>query len=116
MGRFIQQHLYTLLILPAAIALLLIIAFPLVYSLWMAVHEYSMGATTPPLFVGAANYLNLLRNQRFQETVCERFFSSAEVTGLLQRSGLIGLESSDFNFADDPTVGNLKTWWVARKG
>lgn len=56
------------------------------------------------------------RYQRFQETVCERFFSSAEVTGLLRRSGLIGLESSDFNFADDPTVGNLKTWWVARKG
>jgi SAM-dependent methyltransferase len=56
-----------------------------------------------------------LRYQRFQETVRERFFSSAEVTGLLQRSGFIVLESSDFNFADDPSVGNLKTWWVARK-
>ena len=73
-GRFIEQHLYTLMILPAAITLLLIIAFPLVYSLWMAVHEYSMGATTPPLFVGAANYLKLLWNQRFQETVPRTFY------------------------------------------
>jgi multiple sugar transport system permease protein len=73
-GRFIECHLYTLMILPAAIALALIIAFPLVYSLWMAVHEYSMGATTPPLFVGAANYLNLLWNQRFQETVPRTFY------------------------------------------
>jgi len=57
------------MILPAAIALALIIAFPLLYSLWMAVHEYSMGATTPPKYVGAANYVNLLWNQRFQEAV-----------------------------------------------
>jgi multiple sugar transport system permease protein len=62
------------MILPAAIALALIIAFPLVYSLWMAVHEYSMGATTPPLFVGATNYLNLLRNLRFQEAVSRTFY------------------------------------------
>jgi multiple sugar transport system permease protein len=74
LGGFIEQHLHTLMILPAALALLLIIAFPLAYSLWMAVHEYSMGATTPPLFVGAANYLELLRNQRFLETVPRTFY------------------------------------------
>ena len=56
------------------ITLPLIIAFPLVYSLWMAVHEYSMGATAPPLFVGAANYLQLFRNQRFQEAVPRTFY------------------------------------------
>ncbi len=73
-GRFVERHLHTLMILPAAIALALIIAFPLAYSLWMAVHEYSMGATTPPVFVGAANYLNLLWNQRFQEAVPRTFY------------------------------------------
>lgn len=63
-------------------ALLLIIAFPLAYSLWMAVHEYSMGATTPPLFLGAANYLKLLRDHRFQETVPRTFyFTFLGVTG-----------------------------------
>ncbi len=62
------------MILPAAITLLLIITFPLLYSLWMAVHEYSMGATTPPLFVGAANYLKLLRDHRFQEAVPRTFY------------------------------------------
>lgn len=81
-GHIINQHLYTLMILPAAIALLLIIAFPLAYSLWMAVHEYSMGATTPPLFVGVANYLKLLRDHRFQEAVPRTFyFTFLGVTG-----------------------------------
>ncbi|HWU39613.1 MAG TPA: sugar ABC transporter permease [Candidatus Acidoferrum sp.] len=61
------------MILPAAITLALIIAFPLLYSLWMAVHEYSMGATTPPKYVGAANYVSLLWNQRFQEAVPRTF-------------------------------------------
>jgi multiple sugar transport system permease protein len=73
-GRLVERHLHTLMILPAALALLLIIAFPLAYSLWMAVHEYSMGATSPPLFVGAANYVGLLRNLRFLEAVPRTFY------------------------------------------
>jgi multiple sugar transport system permease protein len=73
-GRIAERHLYTLMILPAAIALTLVIAFPLLYSLWMAVHEYSMGARTPPLFVGTANYLNLLWSGRFLEAVPRTFY------------------------------------------
>jgi multiple sugar transport system permease protein len=62
--------------------MLLIIAFPLAYSLWMAVHEYSMGSTSPPRFVGAANYLQLARDQRFLEAIPRTaYFTALSVLG-----------------------------------
>jgi multiple sugar transport system permease protein len=67
------RHTYTLMILPAALTIFLIIAFPLAYSLWMAGHEYSMGATGAPPFVGLANFRGLLSNQRFLEAVPRTF-------------------------------------------
>jgi len=67
------HHVYTLMILPAAVTILLIIAFPLAYTLWMAVHEYSMGASGPPPFVGLANYRQLLSNERFLEAIPRTF-------------------------------------------
>jgi len=66
---YLDHHLFTLMILPAALTLLLIIAFPLLYSVWMSVHEFSMGATTTPRFLGAANYVKLLSDKRFLEAI-----------------------------------------------
>src|SRR5262245_27732072 len=71
--RGLGRHVYTLMILPAAVTILLIIAFPLIYTLWMALHEYSMGAADRPPFVGLANYLELLKNQRFLEAIPRTF-------------------------------------------
>jgi multiple sugar transport system permease protein len=71
---WLERHTYSLMILPAGFALLLITAFPLAYSLWMAVHEFSLGATSPPRFVGMANYLQLLSDPRFQAAVPRTFY------------------------------------------
>jgi len=71
--RGLGRHVYTLMILPAAVTILLIIAFPLAYTLWMAVHEYSMGASGAPPFVGLANYRHLLSNERFLEAIPRTF-------------------------------------------
>ena len=38
MGLWLGRHTYTLMIVPAALTILLIILFPLVYTLWMALH------------------------------------------------------------------------------
>ena len=65
------------MILPAVVTILLIIAYPLVYTLWMAVHEYSMGAAGPPPFIGLANYRQLLANQRFLEAIPRTFLFTA---------------------------------------
>jgi len=69
MGLSLERHTYSLMIVPAAVTVLLIIVFPLIYTLWMAVHEYSMGANAPPRFLGLANYVEAFRNQRFLEAI-----------------------------------------------
>jgi multiple sugar transport system permease protein len=69
MGLWLGRQTYTLMIVPAAVTVLLIIVFPLVYTLWMAVNEYSMGINATPRFLGLANYLQAFRNERFLEAI-----------------------------------------------
>ena len=71
--RGLERRIYTLMILPSALTILLIIIFPLAYTLWMAVHEYSMGANAAPRFVGLANYLQSFKDQRFLEAIPRTF-------------------------------------------
>jgi SAM-dependent methyltransferase len=50
-----------------------------------------------------------------EETVFERCFTRSELRGALNGSGFEVHSADDFNFAGIPEVGELKTWWVARK-
>jgi multiple sugar transport system permease protein len=74
MGLYLGRHTYTLMIVPAAVTILLIILYPLVYTLWMAVHEYSMGVNAAPRYIGLANYLQAFSNQRFLEAIPRTFY------------------------------------------
>jgi multiple sugar transport system permease protein len=74
MGLRLGRHTYTLMIVPAALTILLIILFPLAYTLWMALHEYSMGGNAAPRFVGLANYLHSFKDQRFLEAIPRTFY------------------------------------------
>ena len=47
------------------------------------------------------------------ETVTEKFYTTAEVSGLLSEASFTVRECEDFNFTSNPAVGKLKTWWVA---
>ncbi len=53
--------------------------------------------------------------ERKAEIVRERFYPQDEIGELLRRAGFAVLESGDFNFTPDPMVGEIKTWWVARR-
>ncbi|HEX9014808.1 MAG TPA: sugar ABC transporter permease [Chloroflexota bacterium] len=70
----LEHHTYTLMMIPAAVVLLLIIAFPLVYSLWMSAHAFSLGSTGGPRFIGLDNYLQLLKDSRFVQAVPRTFY------------------------------------------
>ena len=73
-GLWLGRHTYTLMIVPAAVTIVLIILFPLVYTLWMGVHEYSMGGNAPPRFIGFANYLEAFQSRRFLEAIPRTFY------------------------------------------
>jgi hypothetical protein len=49
------------------------------------------------------------------EIVNERWYPNDEIASLLERAGFDVLQVEDFNFTDRPEVGNIKTWWVAKK-
>jgi ubiquinone/menaquinone biosynthesis C-methylase UbiE len=53
--------------------------------------------------------------ERRVETVRERYYPRDEIGELLRRAGFQVLESADFNFTPNRLVGEIKTWWVARK-
>jgi len=74
MVLWLERHTFTLMIVPAAVTVLAIIVFPLIYTLWMAVQEYSMGANAAPRFLGLDNYVEAFRNQRFRETIPRTFY------------------------------------------
>src|SRR4051812_38381782 len=54
-------------VLPALIVVLAVIVFPWVFTIWMSLHEWKVGA--PTTFVGLANYWRMPRDPRFVEAV-----------------------------------------------
>lgn len=55
------------------------------------------------------------RYEQFSEVVRERHYPAQVVAQLLNQVGFEVLQSEDFNFTDRKEVGEIKTWWVARK-
>jgi multiple sugar transport system permease protein len=54
-------------VLPALIVVLAVIVFPWIFTVWMSLHEWKVGA--PITFVGVGNYLRLPNDPRFIEAV-----------------------------------------------
>jgi len=52
---------------------------------------------------------------RFTEVVQERYFPNDTVASLLRRSGFRILQREEFNFTKIREVGDIKSWWVARR-
>jgi multiple sugar transport system permease protein len=59
-----EKHIHDLMVLPLMIFLLLMVAFPLAYTIYLSFTEWSMG-TTPPLFIGIENYKDILTEPDF---------------------------------------------------
>ena len=54
-------------IVPALVVVLAVIVFPWLFTIWMSLNEWKVGA--PNTFVGLANYLRLPNDPRFVEAV-----------------------------------------------
>jgi ABC-type sugar transport system permease subunit len=62
--RWGQPRAGLLFILPSSLIILVFVIYPIVQSLWMSLHDWSMFQTVHP-FVGLANYRQLLHDHRF---------------------------------------------------
>lgn len=66
-----------LLSLPALIAILSVMGFPLLYLGWMSLHSWSLVGFEPPRFVGLRNFSQLAGDGRFVEALGRTFWFTA---------------------------------------
>lgn len=59
--------------MPAVLFVLLMMLFPILYTVRISFYEWSMSSTTPPKWVGLSNYMALLSDGRFWVTVKQTF-------------------------------------------
>jgi multiple sugar transport system permease protein len=76
-----------LLLLPASVLLLVFVAYPLVYGIWLSFTDMLIGV--PGNFIGLANYAELLRDSTFHQTVRNSFVYTAVTTVFKLTGGLI---------------------------
>jgi len=69
-----DRNLKWMYILPALIFVLVMMLFPIAYTVWISFYEWSMSAVTPPSFVGLANYIDLFKDERFQDALFNTFY------------------------------------------
>jgi multiple sugar transport system permease protein len=62
--NWIEKNAYNIFMAPTILFILLMVMFPLLFTLYLSFTEWSMG-TTAPRFIGLENYINLIRDERF---------------------------------------------------
>ncbi|RUS43799.1 carbohydrate ABC transporter permease [Cohnella sp. AR92] len=75
--NWVDRHLKWVFTLPAVIFILLMVAYPLVYTGRLSFYEWSMSAITPPKWVGFDNYINLFQDPKFWNALKVTFYHSS---------------------------------------
>ena len=63
-----------LMIFPAIIVILVMITYPVIYSVFMSFYEWSGGAILSPFYIGWENYKELFRDDRFINSIWHTFY------------------------------------------
>jgi multiple sugar transport system permease protein len=79
--NWFDRNLKWIYTMPAVLFVLLMMVFPIIYTVRISFFEWSMSATTPPKWVGIANYSTLLSDNRFWDSVKSTFiFTIGSIT------------------------------------
>lgn len=71
---WLDRHLKWVFTLPAVIFVLVMMAFPVMYTFRISFYEWSMSSVTAPKWVGFANYKAMLQDERFWDSVGITFY------------------------------------------
>ena len=93
MSRWIDKHFKWVMTIPIILFILLMIAYPLLYTLDLSFHSSSMSAVTAPKWVGLKNYTKLFNSSKFY-SACEITLLYTAITVFFQT--LIGLAIAVF--------------------
>jgi len=67
--RWLDRNLKWVFTLPSVIFVVLMMAFPIFYTIWISFHEWSMSSVVAPKWVGGENYATLFKDARFWNSV-----------------------------------------------
>jgi len=71
---FLDRHVRWVFPLPALVFVVVMMAFPIVYTVCNSLTGWSLSEGTPPDFVGLKNYVALIRDQRFLLAAARTFY------------------------------------------
>lgn len=77
MSRFIDRHQRWLFPAPAVIFIVVMMIFPLGYTLWNSFSGWSLTAGRPNTFIGPQNYFTMMSDARFWNAVLNTFYFTA---------------------------------------
>lgn len=79
---FVDRHIVAVFLLPAVIFVVVMMIFPVIYTVWLSLHTWSGGVGSSPEFVGLDNFARLLTDD-------PRFWAAARRTFLFTALAVI---------------------------
>ena len=84
-----ERHAQFFFVGPAVLAMFGLIGFPLLYSVYMSLHKWSIVSTRPPVFTGLQNFVQALSSVQFGEAVARTLYYTALAVMLPTLLGLV---------------------------
>jgi multiple sugar transport system permease protein len=73
----LDRHMHLIFPLPAFIVLAALFALPIIFTVYLSFHKWSLSAIRPPQLIGFENYLTLCAEERFHRALLNTFYYTA---------------------------------------
>jgi multiple sugar transport system permease protein len=109
-SRWIDRHIKWVFSLPAVLFILIMMAFPIGYTVYISLTEWSMSALQPPKFVGLLNYTKMLTHDiRFLKAAWRTFSFTAMAVSI---EAVLGVMLATLLNRDFPGKNFIKTLFL----
>ena len=82
MNRFIERNIVWIFPLPATVFILIMMAFPVLYTVWVSFTDWSVSSGGDINFIGLKNYADLFQEPRFYNAVKMTFYFTTLAVGV----------------------------------
>ena len=82
MNRFIERNIVWIFPLPATIFILIMMAFPVLYTFWVSFTDWSVSSGGDISFIGLKNYVDLFKDPRFYNAIKMTFYFTILAVGV----------------------------------
>jgi len=82
LNRFIERNIVWIFPLPATIFILVMMAFPVLYTVWVSFTDWSVSSGGDINFIGLKNYVDLFQEPRFYNAVKMTFYFTTLAVGV----------------------------------